>query len=125
MGILEGRLKRKSQVLIKATSLEVCVSNESGNSLAFELFEWVVKRCPEELSRQPPRARFSCNVHGDIGAVEVFVVDPGDETLFRVHKADTRATTWMPVTSDAFRYPRADNVVMVSEQTFHSTLPSW
>jgi hypothetical protein len=78
MGIFEGRLKRKSQVLVKAASYGVRVSYESGHPFTLELLEGIVECCPKKLSRHPARAGFSRNMHRDIRAVIVLVEDTGD-----------------------------------------------
>lgn len=123
MGIFEGRLKRKAQMLVESTSLEIGSRDNPGHTFATKLHERVVEAEPQILTTQPPAPWGSCDVHQEVGAVEVLIKDTSDQPLAFVNQSNCRPTTRRPSTAGPGTHPRADDIILTDENLLQSTPP--
>lgn len=77
MGLAQSTFDSEAEVFVESLCLAVIHSDQSSNSVAFQLQEWVRKH-NSEISSRNHLTRFDRNVHVDVGAVPVFEDHPTD-----------------------------------------------
>lgn len=123
VGIFEGRLKLKAQVLVKLSRISVTRSDDSSYSFTPQLDKRVIETKPEKFSAQPASARDGCYVHLHIGAIEAIVDDACEETPVVIKQANGNSAARNPRTARFLGYPRSDKMVMASNDMLHSIPP--